>query len=210
METINLKIIYPFSPAIAKVKIPNDLLLQLNNYTEEVILNKQRVKKLDHGHQLAGNVTQEIRIEPEIGNKIGWMNFLVECTKNYVKLATNKDITKFDLIDSWIVRQFAHEYNPIHFHSGHLSGAGFLKLPNTMGEQYQSSKDNNENGNLQLIHGSKFFTNNPTYNIKPEVGDFYLFPNYLLHCVYPFRQTKEERRSISFNAYIDESIYRNS
>ena len=42
-----------------------------------------------------------------------------------------------------------------------------------------------------------------TYVIKPEVGDFYLFPNYLMHTVYPFSDTDEERRSISFNAQID-------
>ena len=43
--------------------------------------------------------------------------------------------------------------------------------------------------------------------IKPEVGDFYFFPNYLMHLVYPFNGTDDERRSISFNAKIDEKIY---
>ena len=60
---------------------------------------------------------------------------------------------------------------------------------------------------LQLIHGSKMFLCNSTFNIKPKVGDFYFFPNYLMHTVYPFRGTDEERRSISFNASIDEDIY---
>ena len=44
-------------------------------------------------------------------------------------------------------------------------------------------------------------------NIKPEVGDFYFFPNYLMHAVFPFKDSKEERRSISFNASIDDNIY---
>ena len=26
-----------------------------------------------------------------------------------------------------LVRQFEHEYNPTHWHSGHISGAGFFK-----------------------------------------------------------------------------------
>ena len=46
-----------------------------------------------------------------------------------------------------------------------------------------------------------------TYVIKPKVGDFYFFPNYLMHTVYPFTGSDEERRSISFNALIDEDIY---
>ena len=48
---------------------------------------------------------------------------------------------------------------------------------------------------------------NSLVNIKPEVGDFYFFPNYLMHAVFPFKGSKEERRSISFNAHIDENIY---
>jgi len=45
------------------------------------------------------------------------------------------------------------------------------------------------------------------YKITPEVGDFYIFPHYLMHTVYPFKDTDEERRSISFNAVVDEKIF---
>ncbi len=55
--------------------------------------------------------------------------------------------------------------------------------------------------------GAKMFLCESTLSIKPEVGDFYFFPNYLMHNVFPFRDTNEERRSISFNASIDDDIY---
>ena len=42
---------------------------------------------------------------------------------------------------------------------------------------------------------------------KPEVGNFYFFPNYMMHTVYPFDNSNEERRSISFNARIDSNIF---
>ena len=48
---------------------------------------------------------------------------------------------------------------------------------------------------------------NSQFKIVPEVGDFYFFPHYLMHTVYPFTGSDEERRSISFNANIDENIY---
>ena len=51
------------------------------------------------------------------------------------------------------------------------------------------------------------FLSDSTFNIVPQVGDFYFFPNYLMHAVFPFKGTAEERRSISFNAKIDENIY---
>jgi len=51
------------------------------------------------------------------------------------------------------------------------------------------------------------FLSNSTYTIEPKVGDFYFFPNYMMHVVYPFKKSEEERRSISFNAKIDENIF---
>ena len=62
-------------------------------------------------------------------------------------------------------------------------------------------------GNLQFTHGARMFLSQSTMTVEPKVGDFYFFPNYLMHLVYPFRDTKEERRSISFNAKIDEEIF---
>ena len=62
-------------------------------------------------------------------------------------------------------------------------------------------------GSLQLINGSRMFLSPSIVTIKPKVGDFYFFPHYLMHTVFPFKDTNEERRSISFNANIDENIY---
>ena len=46
--------------------------------------------------------------------------------------------------DSWVVRQFKNEYNPTHWHDGHLSGAGFLKVPKELGQHTQSQKEGNK------------------------------------------------------------------
>ena len=51
------------------------------------------------------------------------------------------------------------------------------------------------------------FLSNSIHTIVPKVGDFYFFPNYMMHVVYPFKNTDEERRSISFNANIDKKIF---
>ena len=45
------------------------------------------------------------------------------------------------------------------------------------------------------------------YSIVPKVGDFYFFPAYLMHSVYPFNNTDEERRSVSFNAKVDDEVF---
>jgi hypothetical protein len=116
------------------------------------------------------------------------------------------EIKEFNIISSWVVRQFENEYNPVHYHSGHISGVGYLKLPDDYGKTFQSNKKKNLNGQLSLIHGSKMFNSESVFDILPKVGDFYLFPNYMMHSVYPF-YGKDERRSLSFNAKIDEKIY---
>ena len=207
-EEIKYQVIRNFGPSVFKVKIPKNILESLNYLTDQILANKERQKKLDHGNKLVGDVTQEILLDKEIITKSGWLNFISTCVHKWIEIETGKKISKFQLIQSWVVRQFQNEYNPTHWHSGHISGAGFLKIPNTFGDHKQKKTNTTySGGNLQLIHGSRMFLCDSTYEITPEVGDFYFFPNYLMHTVFPFKDSKEERRSISFNAFIDDDIY---
>ena len=153
---------------------------------------------------MAGQVTQEINLPKEIIDG-ELLNFLIKITKVFVEGLTDKKVTKFQLISCWVVRQFQNEYNPIHWHSGHISGAGFLKLPNSFGASKQE-KDKNPHGRISFTHGTRQFLSFGTITKKPEIGKIYLFPNYLMHSVYPF-YGEGERRSISFNAYINDEVY---
>ena len=205
---LEYKFIKHFGPSVFKVKIPQNIVQDLNDYVDKIILDNKKQKELDYGNKLIGDVAQEFKLEKEIMEKSGWIDFLAQSASKWIELQTEKKITKFELIESWIVRQFKNEYNPVHWHSGHLSGAGFLKIPSSFGNFLQK-KDSMEypGGALELIHGSKAFLSNAKYRITPKVGDFYFFPNYLMHTVYPFKDSDDERRSISFNAKIDDGIY---
>ena len=205
---LEYKFIKHFGPSVFKVQIPKNIVQDLNDYIDKIILDIKKQKELDHGNQLVGDVAQEFKLEREIMEKSGWTNFLAQSASKWIELQTEKKITKFELIESWIVRQFKNEYNPVHWHSGHLSGAGFLKVPSSFGNFLQK-KDSIDypGGALELIHGSKAFLSDAKFRITPKVGDFYFFPNYLMHTVYPFKDSDEERRSISFNAKIDDEIY---
>ena len=206
MDDCKLNIISPFGPSIAKVKIPEKIIKSLNDYVDKIRNNEKLSKKFDAGKSLIGNVSQEINLSPEIIQESGWLSFLGNATKAWVKNSLNKEITKFNVNSSWVVSQYANQYNPVHWHSAHISGAGFLKVPTTFGETFQKDKKN-FNGNLSLIHGQRAFMSDAQYKITPEVGNFYIFPHYLMHAVYPFKDTDEERRSISFNAVVDEKIF---
>ena len=201
-----LDIITPFGPSIAKVKIPEKIIKSLNDHVDKIRNNEKLSKKFDAGKSLIGNVTQEINLSSEIIKESGWLSFLANASRTWIKSSLGKEITKFNVNSSWVVSQYANEYNPVHWHNGHISGAGFLKVPSTFGETFQKDKKN-LNGKLVLINGKRSFMSDSKYEIIPKVGDFYIFPHYLMHTVYPFKDTDEERRSISFNAVVDEKTF---
>jgi len=205
---MSFEILKPFGPSIVKVRIPEDIIINMNSYVDDLTNDQEKSKVLDYGADLAGNVTQEFRFDIEFMQKIKWAEFLAKSCQRWLLEGHNIKIKKFDIIASWVVKQFKNDYNPIHYHSGQISGVGYLKVPNDMGETIQKTKKLNHNGKLVLIDGSKKFVCTPTYVINPKVGDFYFFPSYMMHTVYPFFDTSEERRSVSFNAKIDDDAAR--
>ena len=207
-EKLDIKIIKNFGPSVLKVTIPKNIVNLINQYIDGLVNDKEKIKTLNAGENLVGDVTQEFSLEDEFIKKSGWYVFLASCVNKWIEFETKEKVKKFEVLNSWVVRQFSNEYNPTHWHGGHISGAGFLKVPSTFGKHTQNKKEiKYKGGNLQLIHGSRMFLCRSTLNIVPAVGDFYFFPNYLMHTVFPFKDTNEERRSISFNAIIDEDIY---
>ena len=201
---MSFEILKPFGPSIVKVVMPQQIINDMNQYVDNLSNNEDKMNELDHGRHLAGNVTNEIRLDIEFMQKIKWAEFLATSCEKWLIDGHNITLKKFDIIASWIVKQFKNDYNPIHYHSGQISGVGYLRVPKKMGETLQKNKKVNHNGKLVLIDGSKRFVCSPTYTITPKVGDFYFFPSYMMHTVYPFTDTSEERRSVSFNAKIDE------
>ncbi len=206
-KNIERKLFRPFGPSIGKTQIPDAIIKKINVYIDELIKEEDKIKKQDVGGNLAGNVTQEFELERKFAHDCGWIDFLSKECALWILESTGKKITKFELIGTWVVRQFENEYNPLHYHGGHVSGVGYLKIPNSVGEPFQKNKKINNNGQINLVHGSKQFLSEAFFKINPQIANFYFFPNYLMHTVYPFYNKTEERRSISFNAFIDNEIY---
>jgi len=200
-----VKLFRPFGPPIMEIDMPEDVMKNVNNYVEKTTKDKKKVKELDLGDQLAGQVTQEIALEKSFYES-HFKNFLTHAVATYIFLITKRKIKNFKLRDCWVVRQYENEYNPNHYHSGHLSGVGYLKIPKSFGETEQSTKNINKNGMIEFVHGAKMFLSSSQMFVKPTVGKFYVFPHYLMHLVYPFKG-KGERRSISFNGEIDEMLF---
>ena len=193
-----MKIISPFGPKIAVIKIPKKIIILINKEVEMILKNKEKLKKSNYSNKLVGQVKQEFQLSKNFINK-HLIRFINNSVKTYIKKSSNRNAKKISLKNLWIVRQFKNEYNPIHFHSGDISGVGYLNIPKNI---TQGNKKLKTNGTIDFIHGSKSFLNNSIFNLNPKVGDLILFPNYLMHTAYPFKRDGE-RRSFSFNLSID-------
>ena len=193
-----MKIINPFGPKIAVFKIPKKIIILINKEVEMILKNKEKLKKSNYSNKLVGQVKQEFQLSKNFINK-HLIRFINNSVKTYIKKSSNRNAKKISLKNLWIVRQFKNEYNPIHFHSGDISGVGYLNIPKKI---TQGNKKLKTNGTIDFIYGSKSFLNNSIFNHRPKVGDLILFPNYLMHTAYPFKRDGE-RRSFSFNLSID-------
>ena len=192
-----MKVLSPFGPKIAIIKIPKSIVNKINHEVDKILDDKRRLKKTDYSNKLVGQVKQEIELNSKFIQR-NILKYIGKNVKKYIKKCTKKEIKKIRLRNLWVVRQFKNEYNPIHFHSGNISGVGYLKVPKNI---TKSQKRLKTNGTIDFIHGSKSFLNNSLFNHNPKVGDMILFPNYLMHTAYPFN-FEGERRSFSFNAKI--------
>ena len=174
MEEQKIYIHRPFGPVICEFKISDATINGLNKFVDSLESDSELRKKLDYGKALAGQVTEEIALPEEISKK-GIGPELSKAISTYIKAATGKTITKCFFKSIWIVRQFGNEYNPIHYHDGHLSGAGWLKIPKSFGPTIQKDKEN-YNGKIQFIHGSTQFNSKSHFTVEPKVGLMFLFP----------------------------------
>jgi len=206
---IEAKAHFPFSPLVLEVKVPNDYIEKLNMYMDMALGDKELLKKLDHSHDLAGNLNTEIKITnqflEETRNEWGvtLLQFFSNIGSAYCQNMINKvEITKFIITGAWMNNQVAGDFNPIHKHDGLLSSVLFTKVPISI----SNDEEKDYAGHLEFIDGRDAGITPTHMRIKPVVGRMYMFPSWLLHQVYPFRGNGH-RRSVSFNSYYHTKDY---
>ena len=129
-----------------------------------------------------------------------------------VNVANSKPPTKFYLKELWVNYQKQHEFNPSHIHSGGYgySFVIFIKIPTHWKEQHALPLSANSNipaaSDFQFIMGQGHGpASNYNIPLSPEdEGRILFFPAWLMHQVYPFYGTEEERITISGNIVPEE------
>ncbi len=191
--------------AILETTIPKKFL------DEFISVYKTEGEKLKKANsQLAGKIKKEFQLyycyKDTLNNVLSdeilnWYRFQF---RTYLIMNKIQTMT-IRLSSIWINEMFANEYNPVHIHKSNtplyregLSSVIIIKLPESYGEEY-SRDDDPHNGKLQFISSGGGQFSRGTYYPKVEVGNMYIFPYDLRHCVYPFNTTKDSRITVAGN-----------
>ena len=210
----------PFSPAILETTVPQKFVDIINRIGDEVLSDDVKRAKWDWSHKLVGKVSKEIQIpvtdkdDKEFLARVmkqgclDYLNHIIKRKRAYgwFKLAGREakpSLENIHLTQSWIVSQYAGEYNPWHHHNGDFSAGIYLKVPDVMNDEGEEEFQDHypSNGLIEFMYGENQDMRTDNAKFKPEVGKFLVFPSYLRHFVYPFH-CEGERRMMSFNAHM--------
>ena len=180
----------PFGPLIAKTRLPDAVVQRVNRHVDGEIAPGRSVELL-----LPESVTAE-------GGEASLMGQVSGLIRRYLAGVEGDAAGRVDFESFWVVNQVAGTPSPVHFHSSDISGVLYLKVPEVeQGEEQKSYISNRQAGYLNFLIGGKQRFSKSLISFRPKVGDFYLFPGWLLHGAEPFAG-RGERRSMSFNAMV--------
>ena len=209
----------PFSPVILETTVPKRFVDIVNDVADDVLADDKKSKEWDWSHKLVGKVNKEILIPVTDSDDrsflfnimkqgcLDYLNFMIENERNnpWTRMKTGKKptIDNIHLTHSWVVSQYAGDFNPFHHHNGDFSAGVYLKVPEGMNDEWEEDfKDHYPaKGLIEFGFGESQPFRADNIKFKPEVGKFLVFPSWLKHLVYPFT-VKGERRMMSFNANI--------
>jgi uncharacterized protein (TIGR02466 family) len=182
---------YYWGPFLTKNKL-------LNKEIKEIISFCKKDKKLDYRNKLAGHISGEYSL-----NNSDIFPILGPYIEKYIKARYDTMKLPFQgrigIESVWVNYMKEGEFNPPHTHSADLSCVLYLNIPEDMIKNKENHvADSPAPGSIVFRYGENLKNNIYFQNFFPEIGDFYIFPSWLQHYVYPFK-SKGERISLSAN-----------
>ena len=186
---------------VVKLEMPEQFINDINN-----IFDEKEATTVDWSTQLAGKIKKEKLVNHLLDDNM--KGTFQMCFQEYMKRCGTTLVQTHQLVldNAWINDMYATEYNPCHFHASKnslvgLSSVLFLKTPDSYGKEIVNH-DSPANGHLEFIGGAQHSLSMSQIRLSPKVGDFFIFPYTLVHGVYPFYDTDQVRRTLSYNCDI--------
>ena len=162
----------------------------------------------NYNHKLAGHLKNQFLFKKETQN---WfykeinpiLNAYREGHCNYHGIENRPMELKYD--DLWINYMKSGDFNPLHTHGGDYSFVIFLDVPKKLAkeqEDYQGTSAKPGALMFEFTQQARPRWATTGSIIKPQTGDFYMFPAMLQHWVCPFK-SKVTRVSVSGNLRIE-------
>lgn len=185
---------------------------RLSESAVDSILTSSKSDLSDNSRRLVGKVTQEKKFDNDIAKNVltHTAPFIFDYQRNnhHRKYFDNKMTESGEIgyqvkyLDGWFVEQLAGDYNPIHWHpASDYSCVGYVNIPKELQQEWEAEEKEGKpayNGQIHFLQGFPHAQSPSNIKIKPQAGDFFIFPASLLHCVYPFRSSSL-RLSFSMN-----------
>ena len=189
METFTLGTI------ICKFIVPEIMIEEINKGYDDAIGMLP-----EHNNQLAGKIKEQFKVNEILSDNV--KTTFQMCFRQYLQ-TIQKPVWHVSLENAWINEMKAGEFNPMHYHTSPTTDLGmssvlFLKIPSSYGKEL-SRDDQPTNGHLEFVGGNQEPLSISQNRINGQVGELYIFPYTLLHGVYPFYDTEEIRRTMSYN-----------
>tara|TARA_R110000803_G_scaffold122731_1_gene190722 strand:- start:44 stop:643 length:600 start_codon:yes stop_codon:yes gene_type:complete len=182
---------YYWGPFLYKTTLPDETIQKILSFCK-------KKKSLNYRKNLAGHIKEEYRLNvKEIFPILApYLNSYVQALYEQRGKIINKNIKMAGI---WVNYMKQGEFNPPHTHHDDLSCALYLQIPNDMNKNKIGHIANSTPpGSINFTYGEDLKNNFFEHNFFPEKGDFFIFPAWLKHYVFPFR-SNEERISVSAN-----------
>ena len=209
MNTLNFSFVF-LGQSVLRYEVPLDVFNGINHIYETKKhqlppANPQLVGKIQNEHSLFFDGPPNNKMHPHSylpQNILQWFHITM---KHYLDWNKIKEY-KTHINSIWVNEMKANEYNPVHVHQGSLftglSSVMILKLPKNTGVEYSAS-EKPMNGQLQILGNSSGQFANVDYGPELRERSFFVFPYDMRHCVYPFNNTDEKRRTLACNMDVD-------
>ena len=210
-----LQVVDYFGPRIAKVK--------LSNYIVEQLQNMITVADEPYNDRLLGFVREEINLEDQIKSNKEVHDALLSYMDEYVydidsgiwkeAIHSGSLPSELELTAAWYNKQTAGEHQPPHQHAFSADVVcvifAHVNLDKDESKYYNVSHGEKQKGQLNLTYGEiekNGFGKTRIYR-EPEEGDMYIFPGTLQHYTTPV-VGDSERYSIACNYSITPLVKR--
>jgi uncharacterized protein (TIGR02466 family) len=182
-----------WGPFLFKTKI-------LDEEVKKILSFCKKDNKLDCRQELAGHISEEYSLNNE-----DIFPILLPYLEAYIKARyehMNKPFEgRVEMHRVWVNYMKEGEFNPPHIHKCDLSCVLYLQIPKDMNKNKEKHIAKSScPGSITFNYGENLKNNSCVESFFPEVGDFFVFPSWLEHYVFPFKSL-EERISLSANFY---------